>query len=188
MDLGGGNIMDTASIKKVKRTLREATVEELRRDCDPAIFKFASTDEVEPLEGTVGQERAIEAIEFFLGIETKGFTLYASGPPGVGKTSTVRSYIQKIAKEQPVPYDWCYINNFGDPDRPLAISLPAGRSKQFAKDMEELISSARLEIPKAFESKEYEERKARITNDFEAHREKGLAEIEKKAEARGFTV
>jgi len=180
--------MSDVNVRKIKRNFSEVGVKDLRRECDPAIFKFSSTEEVEPIEGTIGQDRAVEAIEFGFGIKTKGFNLYASGPPGVGKTSTVKSYIQMKAKTEPVPDDWCYVNNFNDPDRPLAISLPAGRSRQLAKDMDELISSAREEIPRAFESKEYEERKARISTEFETEREKGLAVIEKKAEERGFTV
>lgn len=180
--------MGQVKTKKVTRSIPEVSVESLRREADPAMFKFSSTEEVEPLVGTIGQDRAIEAIQFGLGIKTKGFNLYAAGPPGVGKTSTVKSYVQMRAKKEPVPDDWCYVNNFSDADRPLAISLPPGRSREFAKDMDELINSAREEIPKAFESKEYEERKAHIANEFEAEREKGLAEIEKKAEDRGFAV
>ncbi|MBE0446873.1 MAG: AAA family ATPase [Actinobacteria bacterium] len=180
--------MSKANIKEVKRVFPEVAVKDLRRESDPSIFKFSSTDEVEPLEGTIGQDRAIESIEFGFGIKTKGFNLYAAGPPGVGKTSTIKSYVQVKAKREPVPDDWCYVNNFSDPDRPLAVSLPPGRGRILAKDMDELVNSARAEIPRAFESKEYEERKTRIANEFEAQREKGLAEIEKKAEERGFAV
>ncbi|HZD58941.1 MAG TPA: Lon-like protease helical domain-containing protein, partial [Anaerolineae bacterium] len=163
--------MSKPNIKMVSRTLLEVPIEGLRRESDPSKFEFSSTAEVEPLEGTIGQERAVDSIKFGLGIKTKGFNLYASGPPGVGKTSTIQSYVQMKAKQELVPDDWCYVNNFSDQDRPLAISLPPGRAKLFAKDMEELINSARAEIPRAFESKEYEERKARIANDFETQRE-----------------
>jgi len=180
--------MDSANLKKVESSFSEVAIEDLRREIDPSVFKFSSTQEVEPLKGTIGQDRAVEAIEFGLGIKTKGFNLYAAGPPGVGKTSTVKDYIQIKAKQEPVPDDWCYVNNFNDPDRPLTISLPAGRSKDFAKDMDELIRSAREEIPKAFESKEYEERKSRIANELEQERERGFASIEKEADEKGFAV
>ncbi|MHB8840514.1 MAG: Lon protease family protein [Candidatus Aquicultor sp.] len=180
--------MDQPSLKKVKDAFYELPVADLRRVCDPSVFKFSSTADIEPLTGTIGQNRAVESIEFSLGIKTKGFNLYASGPPGVGKTSTIKDYIDIKAKQEPVPSDWCYINNFNDPDRPLAISLPPGKGRELAKDMDEVVDHARDEIPKAFESKEYEERKTRIANTFETEREKGFAEIEKKAEERGFTV
>jgi len=180
--------MGQPSLKKVKDAFYELPVVDLRRDCDPSVFKFSSTADIEPLKGTIGQNRAVESIEFSLGIKTKGFNLYASGPPGVGKTSTIKDYIDIKAKQEPIPSDWCYINNFNDTDRPLAISLPPGKGRELAKDMDEVVVHTREEIPKAFESKEYEERKTRIANTFETEREKGFAEIEKKAEERGFTV
>lgn len=180
--------MATEMPRKTTRSFTEATTTELRRECDPTIFSFKSTEEVAPLEGTIGQKRAVEAMQFGLNVKTKGFNLYASGPTGVGKTSTVMNYIKEKAKKEPVPRDWCYVHNFIDPDRPLAIALPTGRSKQFAKDMEDLIESARAEIPKAFEGKEYEERKTHIAAEFEAAREKGFGEIEARAATRGFAV
>jgi lon-related putative ATP-dependent protease len=180
--------MGQASLKKVKGNFNQLPVEDLRRECNPSAFKFSSTADIEPLTGTIGQNRAVESIEFSMGIKTKGFNLYAAGPPGVGKTSTIKDYIDKKAEQEPVPNDWCYINNFNDPDHPLAISLPPGQGRELAKDMEELVSHARDEIPKAFEGKEYEERKTRIANTFESEREKAFAEIEKKAEQRGFAV
>lgn len=180
--------MGKAQLRKIKGSLNEVAIEDLKREVDPSIFEFSSTEEVGPLEGTIGQERAVEAIEFGFGIKTKGFNIYAAGPPGVGKTSTVRAYVQRKAKQEPVPSDWCYVNNFDDPDRPLAVAFPPGRSVEFAKDMDNLIESSREEIPKSFESKEYEERKARITNEFEMEREKAFAQIEKQAEERGFAV
>ncbi|MCL6472707.1 MAG: AAA family ATPase [Firmicutes bacterium] len=179
---------ELVNLRKSTNNFAEVAIEDLRRECDQSIFQFKSTEEVEPLKGTIGQERAVQAIEFGLGIKTKGFNIYAAGPSGTGKTSTVKAYIQMKAEKEPVPNDWCYVNNFYDPDKPLAISLPPGRGRVFAKDMDELIAHTREEIPGAFESKEYEERKARITNEFEQAREKGFAEIEKKADERGFAV
>lgn len=180
--------MDQPGLRRIKDAFHELPIEDLRRDCDPSVFKFSSTADIEPLMGTIGQDRAVESIEFSLGIKTKGFNMYASGPPGVGKTSTIKAYIELKAKQEQVPSDWCYINNFNDPDRPLAISLPPGKGRELSTDMDDLIAHARDEIPKAFESKEYEERKTRIANDFEVQREKAFAEIEKKAEDRGFAV
>lgn len=179
---------ELVNLRKSKNNFTEVAVEDLRRECDPSIFSFSSTQEVEPLKGTIGQARAVESIEFGLGIKTKGFNMYIAGPPGVGKTSTVKEYIQMKAKAEPVPNDWCYVNNFSDSDRPLAISLPPGLGRNFAKDMDEVLEHARDEIPKAFESKEYEERKTRIANELESEREKAFSEIEKKADEQGFAV
>jgi hypothetical protein len=180
--------MNESNLKILKGNFETVPIENLRRECDPSFFKFSSTDKLEPLDGTIGQERAVESISFGLGIKTRGFNVYASGPTGVGKSSAVQAYVEKRAKGEPAPMDWCYVNNFEDPDRPSAISFSPGRSVEFAKDMDDLISSAREEIPKAFESKEYEERKTKITNEFEAERERSFGEIENDAAKRGFAV
>ncbi|MBI4733932.1 MAG: AAA family ATPase, partial [Rubrobacteridae bacterium] len=180
--------MNDSNLKLLKRDIEEVALNDLRRECDPSFFTFSSTEQVGALDGTIGQERAVESIVFGLSIKTKGFNLYAAGPTGVGKFSAIKSYIEKRAKDEPVPNDWCYVNNFSDPDRPSTIFFPPGHSVEFAKDMDDLISSAREEISKVFESKEYEERKTRITNEFETERERAFGEIEKKASVRGFAV
>lgn len=180
--------MNDSNLRIINDTIAEVEIADLRRECSPSFFKFSSTEQLSLLDGTIGQERAVESISFGLAIKTKGFNIYAAGPTGVGKSSTVKAYIEKRAKAEPIPSDWCYVNNFIEPDRPLVIAFSPGHSVEFAKDVDELISSAREEIPKAFEGKEYEERKTRITNEFESERERAFAEIEKQASQRGFAV
>ncbi|HXH83151.1 MAG TPA: peptidase, partial [Candidatus Tectomicrobia bacterium] len=58
--------------------------EDLRRTCDPESLGFETTAEVPPLEGTVGQDRAINAIEFALNVKAPGYNLYVAGYPGTG--------------------------------------------------------------------------------------------------------
>lgn len=163
-------------------------VEKLRRVCDPAVFSFESTEEVEPLIGTIGQERAVTAIEFSLGVKTPGFNIYVAGPVGTGRNSTVRSYVQRAAEKEPVPPDWCYVHNFAEPDRPLTLSLPAGRGRVFADDMRDLIESCKAEIPRAFESEDYEKRKKEIVGEFEEERAAALEDVQKDAQTKGFSV
>jgi lon-related putative ATP-dependent protease len=161
---------------------------DLREYCDPNIFHFETTEEVPPLVGTIGQERGVKAIEFALSIKTPGFNLYVAGLPGTGKNSTIRSYVQKFAETERVPSDWCYVYNFADPVRPIAISLPPGMGRVFAKDMDELIESCKVEIPRAFESEEYERRRSKILSKFQEEREVAFTEIQKDAKEKGFAV
>jgi predicted ATPase with chaperone activity len=44
-----------------------------------------TTKEVAPLEEIVGQERAVRALKFGLGIKEKGFNIYVAGYPGTGR-------------------------------------------------------------------------------------------------------
>ena len=125
----------------------------------PPNYPFQTTAELPPSDEVIGQERAVKAIEFGLSITNHGYNIFVSGIPGTGRNSISRSIVQRISRDRPVPDDWCYINNFKDPDRPRAIKLPPGKGGEFRSDMEKFIEFMQNEIPKVFESKEYEEQK-----------------------------
>lgn len=163
------------------KSIKELSTSEVYRLCNLNQFGFKTTEGLAGCEDFIGQERAVNAIYFGLGMEYRGYNLYLAGPPGVGKTSAIKAILSKIAKDKPTPSDWCYVYNFHDPNVPRAISLPRGMGKEFKKDMEDLLEDLRTDIPKAFESKHYEEEKQRIMN--EAQRQKGILfdELQKKA-------
>jgi lon-related putative ATP-dependent protease len=160
---------------------KELSPDEAYRFCDLSPLGFRTTEEVRACEDFIGQERALRAIHFGLGMEHRGYNLYLAGPTGVGKTSIIRTILSNIAKDKPAPPDWCYVYNFHNPSEPKAISFPTGMAKVFSKDMEELLELLKANIPKAFESKEYEEEKQRIIS--ESQRQKALIfeELQKKA-------
>lgn len=166
----------------------ELTPDKLRRVCDPKQFDFKTTEEVSPLEATIGQERALNAIGFGFGIKTSGFNLYVAGPAGTGRHTTVTSQVKKMAEKEPPPSDWLYVYNFAQPDKPMALELSTGVGCLFADDMDDLIEDCRAEIPKVFEGEEYEKRKNNILNQFQAKRDKLLTGLQKEAEKKGFAI
>lgn len=139
--------------------------EHLRRRCDPAIFSFQHTGEITPLEDAIGQERAVRAIEFGIDIESPGYHIFALGPGGTGKTTMVRGFLRRRSAGKPVPDDWCYANNFDDPDKPLALRLTAGMGRQFKADMEQLVEELKLTIPRAFEGEEFNQAIERLRSE-----------------------
>ncbi len=163
-------------------------VDDLYRRCDTALFGFRTTDELPPFEGTIGQDRALSAIDFGLSLESKGFNIYVLGDSGTGKTSTIRTLLSKKAAEEPTPPDWCYVYNFKDPDNPLAVSLDPGKGSEFQKDMEELVNTLKVEIPKVFESKEYDKQRGRIFEEFQKRQKELFAGLEEEAGAKGFMI
>ncbi len=100
--------------------------EALRRICDPNGFDFETTATLPDLEEILGQPRALAALEFGVGMASHGFNLFALGLPGSGKTTLIREYRERRAIDQPAPPDLCYVNNFTDARRPIALSFPAG--------------------------------------------------------------
>lgn len=167
---------------------REVPWTELRHECDPAKFPFRTTSELKPAEEVIGQRRAVKAIEFGLSIHNHGYNIFVSGIPGTGKNTIVRSIVKRISLDRPAPDDWCYINNFKEQDRPRAVKLPPGKGREFQRNMERFIEFMMAEVPKVFESKEYEEQKTAITDGFEKAREVLFNEASRRAQELGFQL
>lgn len=138
---------------------RKLTAIEVRRTVDPASLPFATTAEIDPTVETIGQPRALDAIEFGLEADGHGFNMYIAGSSGTGREDTVLDQIREHASRRPTPPDWIYVHNFEIADAPIAISLPAGDGRKFAQSMHELLQSIQREIPRAFESEEVQNRR-----------------------------
>ncbi len=166
----------------------ELKPEALRRTADPAQFHFQSTAELPPLETIIGQPRAIAAVDFGVGINSPGYNMFALGPPGTGRTTTVMQSLQREAAGRSVPDDWCYVYNFAEPHRPRALHLPPGRGSQLRSDMDNLIEELSREIPRAFESEDYEHQKEKITRETAEQKQQELNKLERLVQERGFAL
>lgn len=166
------------------RRRRELRPEQLRRQVDATRLPFGSTAEVEPLVGTIGQPRALDALEYGFAVETHGFNLFVSGLPGSGRLTTVLDTLRSLAAGKQPPSDWVYVYNFGNADRPNVIELPAGRGAQFARVMDEFVEAAQREISRAFESEEYDRRQREIVAEMAAEREREEDELTRYAGER----
>ena len=164
------------------------TFDKLYRFCDPDIFTFNTTEDLPDFKETIGQERALHALDFGLSLESTGFNIFILGEHGTGKMTTVRSFLSQKAMNEPVPQDWCYVYNFKDSDVSVAISLDPGSAVIFQKDMEELIKILKAEIPKVFESKEYEKQKNKIIEEPQKQQKDIFSSLEEEAQQKGFSV
>ena len=167
---------------------RALTPDELNFVCDPAQFDFETTDDLPELQGIIGQDRAVRAIDFGVEISSYGFNIYAMGSSGTGKTTTVQTFLQRRADQEPVPDDWCYVNNFVDPKRPRAIQLPAGYGNQLRDDMAEFVLDLQRNIPSTFDSEDYRQRAEAIVREMEGARNQTLKELEAEVGRRGFAL
>lgn len=166
----------------------ELRSDELFRSCNPDRIPFESTaDETAPTE-VLGQARAVEATQFAIGIHHDGYNLFALGPPGLGKETILRELLEREAAQQPVPADWCQVNNFSDPRRPRALRLPAGTAVRLRADMDRAIGELRIALPAAFESDEYRNRKHRLGHDFQRRQEAAFVDLQKRAHDREVGV
>ncbi len=180
--------MDTAKIDNTKLKQYELTGEDLYWECDASCLGVESTEELEDSMRIIGQDRAVEAIEFGMGIDSRGFNIFVMGPAGAGRTSIVQRFVEESAKGKKVPDDWCYVRNFDDNRKPKAIRLPAGRGKEFRKDIDELAENLKTDIKQALEQEDFEREKSQLMSDFQKRQSDELSKLEKEAKEAGFTI
>jgi predicted ATP-dependent protease len=162
--------------------------EALCRRCDPQEFRFETTADVEDLKEIIGQARAVEALQFGIGIRREGYNLFSLGPSGAGKYTAVRQSLQQKAATEPIPSDWCYVNNFDDPQRPRALELAPGQGVALRQGMDKLVEELRSAIPAAFESEDYRTRKQVIEEEVKEHHEKAFEELRREAQEKGIAL
>jgi len=168
--------------------VNELSPEKVRNKCDPNFMHGETTKELVPLQQIIGQERAIRALKFGLGIKERGFNIYVAGSPGTGRTTAVRSFLEEIARIETVPSDWCYVNDFSHIHEPKAIRLPPGRGREFQRDMKSFIENARAALSKAFESEDYAKRSEATIQAIENQRKELTDKINIKAQKEGFVI
>lgn len=166
----------------------ELTYKDLKMTCNPNIFNFDSTADLESIQEGIGQDRGIKALEFGLQVDVKGYNLYLEGPSGVGKTLYTRNYLNKLALKKKVPSDWCYVYNFDIPNEPIAVELPAGRGKEFKDDMDGFIKEIKKDIQQTFNNDDFEKEKALIKQEFESKRSALLDKLNENANKYNFQV
>ncbi len=162
--------------------------DKLCRCCDPDHFEFDTTNDLEDLNGFIGQDRAISAVKFGVSIDRHGYNIYALGPTGAGKYTLVRKYAEERAKAESMPQDWCYVNNFDQPYMPKALRLPAGKGKQLRNDMNRLVEDLRRSLSSAFESEEYQARRQALEAEFQERQQENLMELQEQAKNRNLAM
>ena len=153
----------------------------LYRPCTLDGLIFETTADLVDLPGIVGQERAREAVEFAVGVRSRGYNLFVLGPAGLGKRSLVQQMLQARAEREPAPPDWCYVNNFKQPHRPRALELPRGHGVKLRRDLEQFVEELRAAIPAMFESEEYRNRAEQIDAEISERQEKAFVELGQEA-------
>lgn len=160
----------------------------LLRRCDPALLDFETTAELTDSADVVGQSRALDAVSFGIDIKQPGFNLFVLGEPGSGRHAAVRRLLEAKAAGEPAPSDWCYVNNFADPNKPRLLRLPSGRGGQFRHDMQQFVAELAKAIGSAFESEEYRVRIEAIQDEFKQREENALRELGQESGEKGVAL
>lgn len=161
-------------------------VSELKCQCEMEDLEIKSTEDLKPLKGIIGQERAIDAMSFGLKMKKRGYNVYVAGIRGTGRSSYTYSMVEKVAKYKRNHKDWVYVYNFKMPDEPIALSFEGGIGREFKKDVEVLVSKLVEEVPKVFSSREYEARSTEIVQRYEKMSQNLLQELNEFSRDKGF--
>ncbi len=160
----------------------------LRRTVDAGTLGFKTTAELEPIDGLIGQDRALRAIQFGADIKEYDFNMFVLGPPSTGKSTAVKTYLKSKAKPVRAASDWVYVFNYDNPNRPRALELPCGRAKQFATGMIKAIDELRATLPAMFEGDDYQTRRRAIDEAFRSGQEAALEELNRKAQSQNIAI
>lgn len=163
-------------------------VSELRRTVDAARLGFKTTADLDPITGLIGQDRALEALEFGMQMQSHDFNIFVLGPPGSGKRTAIKAQLAVQAKDGRTPDDWVYVFNFDEPNRPTALRLPPGRARPLAKGMIAALDELRGVVPTAIESDDYQARRRAIEARFQSGQDEALEALDVKAKAQGIAV
>ena len=160
----------------------------LRRRCDPGLFEFESTADIDPLDEVIGQKRAVQALTFGLNMDSSGYNIFVTGREGSGKTTIVNDLVTRHAAGLATPSDWCLVNNFQDEYRPRAVALPPGKAVFFSRQVQRLIAVLRRKLTEVFEQESFEQERNAIKQRYERDEQDLLEEIEKAAAERKLAL
>jgi lon-related putative ATP-dependent protease len=175
-------------VTTVAARARALEASELRRVVDPASLGFKSTEELHPIAGLIGQDRALKAIQFGANIKSHDFNIFVLGPAASGKSTAVKAHLIPKAAEGTTPADWVYVNNFDNPHRPRALQLPSGRGRALARGMVAALDELRSVLPALFEGEDYQVRRRAIDEQFRSGQDEAFEALNSKAQSQNIAV
>ncbi len=167
---------------------KELKSEDLRWRCSPDVFAFDSTTDLEPVEGIIGQERALKALRLGVDLKSPGYNIFIAGLSGTGKATTVKKMLEKISGNCPSLYDYVYVNNFKDNDHPLLLKFQVGKAKLFRQDYSSAIEMLKRKIPQALESDSYIIRKKKIVSHYNDKEQALMTSFDEKLRKENFSL
>ncbi len=167
---------------------KELKAEELKWECDFSDWEFESTTTIKPIEGIVGQERALKALKIGVEINHPGYNIFITGISGTGKLTTIQKVLEKMRPQATELYDYAYVNNFEDPDRPTLLIFPAGKVKKFKEDLSNVIKFLQEKIPNALENEPFLSQKKKLLSKYGESQQALMFEFQKKLKKENFAL
>jgi ATP-dependent Lon protease len=173
---------------KFKRKFKELSPDELKWSCPVEKLQFETTDEIEPLEDIIGQDRALKALKLGTELFAPGYNIFVCGLTGTGRMTTIKHILKQISPKAPQAPDRCYVYNFKNPDEPRLLEFPRGQAIMFKRNMEAMIFYLKQKIPRTLEDEKYVEAKNKLIEKYQRKEQELLREFQKKVEKERFAI
>lgn len=170
------------------RKPKELKPEELKWTCDLDCFDFETTNTLAPIEGIVGQERAMKALKMGVDLRSQGYNIFITGLSGTGKFSSIKKLLETISPRKVELIDYVYVNNFKDDDHPTLLTFAKGKAKQFKKDLAATIKFFQKNIPQILETEPFISKKDKLVELQRKAQHDLMTSFEKKLRKNSLTV
>ncbi|MCX5787552.1 MAG: AAA family ATPase [Elusimicrobia bacterium] len=120
-----------------------------------------------PAKEVVGQDLALEALEFGLKMSGDGHNVIITGPDGSGRETATRRMLERIAPSMDTPPDLVAVTNLKQKEQPLVLELPAGTAASFKAGLNGLLSAFKKGLPALLGSGEAAAKKHEIRDAFQ---------------------
>ncbi len=155
---------------------------------DPSKLGFETTAELEPSASPIGQRRALEALDFGIGMKGEGYNIRVVGPAGSGRRRAAHSRLEAAAQEAVSPSDWVYVRSFDAAGGFRALKFPSGEAKRFCEIFSDAIDQLADALPAAFGADDYEIRRSAIEEEYRFAREDALEALRRRVEEQNIAI
>ena len=168
--------------------IRKLDVDDLAWSCPDDWLTSSDSRGIAPASSIVGQDRAVEAIEFGLNMPGIGYNIFITGLSGTGRLTTIKRFLEQADGDATVPDDVCFVHNFRNSEEPRALFLEAGAGRRLRDGMLRLVDELAADLPKIANDKEFRVRMERAVAGFQ-HRERDIIEkFDREVREAGFSM
>lgn len=136
----------------------------------------------------IGQDRAIQALELGLKLESPGYNVFISGTSGSGRMTTARHILATFKQPRKPLRDYAYVYNFLEPDRPRLLVLRPGGAVRLKKAMDNLVRNLKRELPRATATEACQKERDRIISDYQTREHELVSAFQEKVRRAKFMV
>ena len=150
-----------------KKHETELNADQLRWICDPSIFEFETTAQVDHQSLLVGQQTARDALMFGILCDAPDQNVYVRGARGTGRLTMVKRMLESLCPTTTKKRDICYVHNFKNPDRPRLVLLKPGAAKEFSRRIFDIAKFIEDGLIKALDSEPFASERQKMKDEFQ---------------------